>query len=165
MPIHKPVKLTKLFMALLSIGLISLAPCATAAETPGQELTRISEETALLNARKAELDAELKVLTAQSEIKKIKGSDGPAAEQPVLRGIEGIDGKLKANIAFGMTTVEGHKGETIHGNWKILSIARNAVVIAHGKEQFRLILDDETSSGNRAGSPGRGGDTLPLPGH
>jgi len=154
MPIHTPVKLTKLFMALLSIGLISLAPCATAAETPGQELTRISEETALLNARKAELDAELKVLTAQSEIKKIKGSDGPAAEQPVLRGIEGIDGKLKANIAFGMTTVEGHKGETI-----------NAVVIAHGKEQFRLILDDETSSGNRAGSPGRGGDTLPLPGH
>jgi len=118
------------------------ASAALAEQTIAEQLHRINESIALLTAQKQELELKAQVTSKQSEIALISNSDASnidRAGHPVVRAIEGADGKLKATLAFGSGVQQTVKtGEKIYGGWTVTNIAVDAVSITRGSEKVRL---------------------------
>lgn len=149
------------------IGSLFLVGGASAQTNTAEEITRINEEIAVLTAKLAKLDTEAKIAARQAEIRKLDGSSnitgntvvpsGNDSDAPVVRSIEGIDGKLRATLfnrsGGGVLSVgEGDK----YGAWTVRTIRFNSVTMARGKETISLNFGGE-SSGNQGGSAGLGG--------
>lgn len=138
---------------------VAAAPTA-AADSTADHLARINEEIAVLTAQVKELDLRLQIATKKSEIERLAGGDasGRSGEMPVVRGIEGMDGKLRATLAFGggvqQTVV---KGETTRGGWTVAEINVNAVSLVRGKEKVRLGFGNEPPPSSADASSGPGG--------
>lgn len=107
----------------------------THASTVAQELTRINEQTALLNARDKQLEVEERVRQRQINIS--GGHQSLVPVLPIVLGIEGLDGKFAARIALGGAVFLVKKGEKIRDGIVISQINVNAVEITHhGKRYF-----------------------------
>jgi type IV pilus biogenesis protein PilP len=140
---------------------LSLASCfisqAVFAAGTAEELERISNSTALLTAQKKELDLKLQVAAAQAEVDRLGGNAKSGANEdqsviPVVRGIEGIDGKLFATLSYGNGMQQTAKqGETIYGGWTISQISVNTVtLVGTGGKKIRLVFGNEPSAGRTA---------------
>lgn len=128
-----------------------LASCfagtALAEGSIAEQLQKINESIALLTAQKQELELRAQVTGKQAEIARANNSDASSidrAGQPVVRAIEGADGKLKATLAFGSGVQQTVKaGEKIYGGWVVTNIAVDAVSISRGSEKVRLGYGNE----------------------
>jgi len=133
------------------------------AENTTDELTRLSNETAILKARKAKADIELSVLQTEAEIKQRR--NGAGLDSPVLKRIEGVNGKLAATIEFEPGVVkEGCKNEVIYDGWKIVSITSSTVRMARRKEEIELTFGSGNgTNSNRDGRFTGTAGSIPLP--
>lgn len=119
------------------------------ADDPAEEIRRINESIAILTAQKTELDLRSQIAAKKAEMDKQSGATPSAlstpatspGEQvlPVVRGIEGFEGKLTATLAFGGGVQQTVKqGEKIRGGWTITQIDVNSVSLTRGRETTRL---------------------------
>ncbi|MFB0934192.1 MAG: type IV pilus biogenesis protein PilP [Propionivibrio sp.] len=146
-----------------------MSPQAWAQQSPAEQVKQINEEIAVLSARLQKLDMEAKIAAKEAEKSRSLGSLSlPSAldtaksssELPVVRAIEGIDGKLSAKlITRGGLEQTVREGEKI-GVWTIKAITVNSVVIAHGNESTRLAFGNEPP----AETSGRASGGVGLPG-
>ncbi|MDB5798433.1 MAG: type pilus biosis protein PilP [Paucimonas sp.] len=140
-------------LALLASAL-ALAPAAANAAAGGnsaaEQIARINESIAILTAQKAELELRAQIAQRQAEIDKVTGSHpggpggaaaaaGNALGLPVVRSIEGMDGRLRAVLAFNggmLQTVR--QGEKIAGDWTVSDISTGSITLTRGREIVRL---------------------------
>ncbi len=139
-------KLLSVAIALACIGVTGAARADDAAE----EIKRINESIAVLSAQKAELELRSQIAAKKAEMNKLEGTTPAAAAStpaqaptepviPVVRGIEGFEGKLTATLAFGGGVQQTVKqGEKIRGGWTITQIDVNSVTLTRGRETTRL---------------------------
>ncbi|MBP8275267.1 MAG: type IV pilus biogenesis protein PilP [Propionivibrio sp.] len=138
-------KLLSVAIALACIGVTGAARADDAAE----EIKRINESIAVLSAQKAELELRSQIAAKKAEMDKLQGTAPAAASAPapapaepvipVVRGIEGFEGKLTATLAFGGGVQQTVKqGEKIRGGWTITQIDVNSVTLTRGRETTRL---------------------------
>lgn len=137
------------------VSLVLMASCTLAAPTPvmaqqeslQEQLQRINDNIALLNARKQELELRSQVATKQAEIDRITNADISnidRARHPVVQSIEGADGKMVATLGFGSGTQQNvRQGDSISGGWQVSRIAVDAVYITRGKDRVRLAYGQE----------------------
>ncbi|MEW5890663.1 MAG: pilus assembly protein PilP [Pseudomonadota bacterium] len=133
---------------------------ASAGEGVADEIARINEQIAVLSAQVKELDLRLQIATKRAEIERLAGGGaaGMSGELPVVRGIEGIDGKLKATLVFaGGIQQTVAKGETTRGGWTVAEINVNSVSLVRGKEKVRLGFGNEPPPSPADASAGPGG--------
>lgn len=144
----------------------SVHPALAAESSIADQIREINENIALLSAKKQELELKAQLAAKQAEMSKLSGGGVPisgAELTPVVRGIEGIDGKLTATLAFGggmQQTVK--QGEKIHGGWTVAEIAVNSVTLARGSERVRLGFGSEPPAA--PSSAGGAGGPYPAPG-
>lgn len=146
----------------LVLGTVSAeVPAGTTAE----EIARINEQIAVLAAQKQKLQLEVDIASKQAEITKLAGMGAPVNTDrgvtPVVRSIEGADGKFYATLAFGNGVQQTVKvGEKIHGDWTIAQIDVSSVTLTRGRERIKLPFGNEPppAQGNSAGQ------SLPGPG-
>jgi type IV pilus biogenesis protein PilP len=132
------------------------------AETPAEQIKRINEEIAVLSAKLGEIEMKAKIAAKEEEIRKIGvagsassafGNSGRSDELPIVRSIDGVDGKLKATLLMrnggGLQTLaEGDK----FGVWTVKKISVNAVSLAKGKEVTTLTFGTDPSSQQTGGA-------------
>ena len=134
-------------------GLLLLSawlPCAAQAQSTAEQLARINESIALLNAQKAELELKAQIAAKQAEISRsgvaLPGvaaggrqrnmGDGPL---PVVRSIEGVDGKLRAILNMGGGIIQSVRpGDKIVGDWTVGEITPQSLSLSRGGEIVRL---------------------------
>ena len=131
---------------------LAVSPQAWAQQNAAEQVKQINEEIAVLSARLQKLDMEAKIAAKEAEKSRSLGSlTTPSAletskssnELPVVKAIEGIDGKLSAKlITRGGLEQTVREGERI-GVWTIKAITVNSVVITHGSESARLSFGNE----------------------
>lgn len=143
------------FLFYLSLGTVTTA---LHAQTPVESIARINENIALLNAQKAELDVKAQIAQKQAEIDRVSGANmfaaGSYQSMPVIRGIEGVDGRLSATLAYGRGSEQTVRaGEKIRGNWKVGHIDVRSVTLVRGKEQVKLTFGDEPAAAFSATVP------------
>ncbi len=161
--------------AILVVSL-SVMPSAFA-ESVAEEIARINEEIAVLSAKKTKLEMETQVETKKVELVRLRSvgtsnvnaSNPSSGDQgiPVVRSIEGVDGRLSATLAFGGGILQNVKqGEKIRGGWTVTQINVNEVWLARGNEKVLLGFGSEpqisvgspvgqTPMYPSSGSPGR----------
>ena len=129
---------------IIALALIAVchAGAALAQESVAAQLQRINESIALLTAQKQELELKSQIAGKQAEIARINNTDAiniDRVRHPVVRSIEGADGKLLATLAFGSGIEQTVKqGDRISGGWLVSKIAVDAVFITRGNERARL---------------------------
>lgn len=131
---------------LMAVALLTafVATPTFAAESIAEEIARANEQIALLSAKLKELEIRTQIATKQAEIDRITSVTGAApagqpSELPVVRGIEGVDGRLAATLAFtGRIQQTVVTGEKIRGGWTVAQIDVNAVTLTRGNEKLRL---------------------------
>lgn len=131
----------------LIIAILVLSATPAYADKTAEELLTINEQIALINARLGKVDAEVKLANKQQELSKLNGSSvGNASDLPVVRSIEGVDGKLLATLATngGITQTVGKGGK--FGAWTINKIDVNAVTLSRGTEVVRLGFGSEPAT-------------------
>jgi len=116
---------------------------AWSADQVAEEIRQLNEQIALKSARLRELEVRAQIATKQAELERTGGAasapTGQPADLPVVRGIEGIDGKMKATLAFaGGIQQTVSQGEKVHGGWSVGSIEIAAVTLIKGSERLRL---------------------------
>lgn len=127
---------------LLAICGLSFALQATAQESIPEQLQRINESIAVLNAKRQELELRAQVVAKQSEIDRMIHGDASTnarLQPPSVRSIEGADGKMVATLVMSsgqMQTVK--KGDKIPGGWTVAQVGVDAVHISRGREKLRL---------------------------
>lgn len=137
----------RLLIALLALGMTSIP--AMAQLTPAQEISQISEEVALLNARKARLVLQTEIAVREQEMSRSAGGISNLHSKefqalPVVRGIEGIDGRLSATLAWpGGTEQVVRQGEKISNGWHVSGIDVRSVNLRRGSENVRLVFGAE----------------------
>lgn len=130
---------------LIALGLIFTAPAY--ADKRAEEILMINEEIAIINARVGKADAEVKLATKQQELNKLNGSSASNTNDlPVVRSIEGVDGRLLATLATngGITQTVSKGGK--FGAWTVTKIDVNAVTLSRGKEVVKLGFGSEPPS-------------------
>lgn len=148
---------------------LALSPHAWGQQSAAEQVKQINEEIAVLSARLQKLDVEAKIAMKEAEKARSIGVMGTPSsseltkstnEKPVVRSIEGIDGKLSAKlITRGGLEQTVREGEKI-GVWTIKAITVNSVVISRGNESERLSFGNEPpaethgQSSASAGLPG-----------
>lgn len=134
-------------LVLMAAGTIVTAPPVMAQESLQEQLQRINDNIALLNARKQELELRSQVASKQAEIDRITNADISnidRARHPVVQSIEGADGKMVATLGFGSGTQQNvRQGDAISGGWQVSRIAVDAVYITRGKDRVRLAYGQE----------------------
>jgi type IV pilus biogenesis protein PilP len=139
---------------LLLAGLASVLVSAPAgAESAAEKIAKINESIAILTAQKAELELRAQIANKQAEIDKSgagsAGYAGGAGRQasagghdiglPVVRSIEGMDGRLVAMLVFSGGLMQRVKqGEKIHGDWTVADIGTHSLTLTRGREIVRL---------------------------
>ena len=138
------------------------------AQTTAEKIRAINEEIGLLNAKLQKLDLEAKIATKETEKVRLEQSivgsnqaaDRPSAadvELPVVKAIEGIDGKLVAKLGMrGGVEQTVSVGEKF-GVWTTKELSVNAVTFVRGKETVRVPFGNQPSSEYQSGQ--RGGTT------
>ncbi len=129
---------------MLLIAIMATISNSVFAETVAMQIKVINENVAVLSAKLAEMDVKAKIAGKQQEIDRlgvstgVSQTDAAAKELPVVRSIEGVDGRMLAILATGSgeikTVVRGDKV----GEWTINKIDVNSVTLAHGKQIVRL---------------------------
>ena len=117
-------------------------------QSPIEEIARINESIVVLNAKNAELEVRKQIAIRQSELEKLGGLSKIASSEeeilPVVKGIEGIDGKLFATLIYERGIEQTVKaGEKIRGNWTVTGIDVRSVTIKRGEKQVRLVFGSE----------------------
>lgn len=159
-------------VALAVLTCLALSPHAWAQQSAAEQVKQINEEIAVLSARLQKLDVEAKIAAKEAEKSRSLGSlslpvtqdaGKSSSELPVVKAIEGIDGKLSAKLVTrGGLEQTVREGEKI-GVWTIKAITVNAVVITHGNETKRLAFGNEPPAETLGASPsGAGLPGLPL---
>ena len=161
--------------AVALVAILMLGASAVNAETVAEEIERINEKIALQSAKLDDLDQQAKILAKEQEIARILATPKAGSSQglpqtdeiPIVRGIEGVDGKLRATLGMrGGVTQSVKVGEKI-GGWTTKEITVNSVTLVHGKETVRLSFGTEPasavygSSGSTWGPPAGIGSPLP----
>lgn len=156
-------------------GTLAMLLCAAPAlgQTTAEKVRAINEEIALLNAKLQKLDLEAKIATKETErqrLDQLSVSGNQATEQqntvemPVVKAIEGIDGKLVAKLAMrgGMeqTVSIGEK----FGAWTTKEISVNSVTFARGKETVRVPFGNQPPSEYQGGQRGNAASAFPATG-
>ncbi len=137
------------------------------AETAAEKIMRINEEIAVLSAQlsKAQLEEKLakSLATTSGGGSQVSAAMDVKEDLPVVRGIEGIDGKLSARLV-GRGGVEQivRVGEK-YGVFLVKTITVNSVVITRGSEVHQLSFGNEPAA-TRASTVGANGASLPSPG-
>lgn len=140
-----------------------LATPAIAVDGVAEQISHINEHIAVLTAQQKEMDLQMQIATKQSEIDRLGaaniGGAGQSAEVPVIRGIEGVDGRLKATLVFsGGIQQTVTQGEKTRGGWTVVQIDASAVTLSRGKnERVRLGFGNEppTASPSQTGIQGQ----------
>lgn len=131
------------------IALALIATCCAGATAPvlaqesiPEQLQRINESIALLNAKKQELELRAQIVAKQGEIDRLNNTETGNIDRvrhPVVQSIEGADGKMVATLAFGSGLQQTVKqGDRIPGGWVVAKVGVDAVHIARGNEKVRL---------------------------
>lgn len=160
--------------------LFSGVACAEAAKAPGtvSEIMRMNEEIQAL-----QLELKRVELQAQIAAKKAEAAPRPSAHlpapsptslppplpggvdgrgfggMPVVTGLEGVDGKLRATLAMnGEGSVIVSEGDVLPGGWRVERITESSVTVRKGKERRSLPFGREASSTQtRSGMSAPGG--------
>ena len=151
--------LKKNVVVLVVLTCLAFTEQAWAQQSPAEQVKQINEEIAVLSARLQRLDVEAKIAAKEAEKLRSVGSLSSTlmpdagkspGELPVVKGIEGFDGKLSAKlITRGGLEQTVREGEKL-GVWTIKAITVNAVVIAHGGETVRLAFGNEPPTDTRS---------------
>ena len=137
---------------------VIVACCSAAAQaqqTPAEQVRQINEEIAVLSAKLQKLEIEAKIAGKTAEVQKAETANGSVGmfggasdEMPLVRAIDGMDGKLVATLVMRGGAVQTVREGERFGVWTIKAITVNAVVIGRGKEIVRLHFGNEPSSGS-----------------
>lgn len=152
-------------MICIAVAAACLAP-PVFAESAAEKIAHINESIAVLSAEKAELELKSQIEAKRAEINKLSGGAGVSSSassvdqvMPVVRGIEGIDGKLSATLAFGGGVQQTVKtGEKTRGGWTVTQIDVNSVTLVRGSEKTRLGFGTEPQTL----SPGTASQGIPF---
>jgi type IV pilus biogenesis protein PilP len=151
----------KVMVAVFAVAFAS-SPAFAAAEI-AEEIRQINEQIALMSAKFKELELRAQIATKKAEIERIGASGSgstvgeAAAEIPVVRGIEGVDGRLKATLAYtGRIQQTVSQGEKIRGGWTVTQIDVSAVTLSRGTEKLRLGFGNEPPAAALTGPGGPG---------
>lgn len=130
---------------------------AIARDTTAAELTKLGESIAVLTAKQKKLELESQIAQKQGDLARVNGG---TVDLPVVLGIEGVDGKLVARLAFSRGSEQSVKtGEKIRGGFAIAQITVSEVVLARGNEKVHLPFGTEQPTGAR--STGASAQLLP----
>ena len=115
------------------------------AQSTAEEITAITERVHILNAQKAEMDLRAQIAARQQELDRYNGLGRfePNEDQtiPMVKTIEGSDGKMLATIAYVSGNEETIRvGDVIKGKWKVTHIDIRSVHLQRGKDKTRLYL-------------------------
>ncbi len=136
----------KIAVALLAC---CFAGAALAEGNIAEQLRRINESIALLTAQKQELELKAQVASKQAELARSSNANAASVDRaglPVVRTIEGGDGKLKATLAYGSGMQQTVKtGDKIYGGWTVTNIGVDSVSLSRGSERARLVTGNEPS--------------------
>lgn len=86
-----------------------------------------------------------------------RDNDEPRVDPlPFVRGLEGVDGKLRATLAYSngsMLVVS--VGDYLHAEWRVDRITESAVTVSKGGQKRQLVFGREvrTGAGQRSDSP------------
>lgn len=163
----------KLLVALIAAGAVSGVYAQIPVQapevpvlSPAEEIARLNEEIAVKSARLKALELEAQLAAKQSELDRASAqSNGGASNDqslalPVVRAIEGADGRLKAILALGGGVLQPvYQGEKIRGGWTVAQISVNAVTLARGRERVRLGFGSEPPAS--VGPAAQGGVQIP----
>ena len=132
---------------LLIVGIAMAAP-VHAESNSAEEIARISEEIAVLQTKLRKIEVETQIAQKQSDLSRLSGSSSTlGSSMPTVRGIEGLDGKLRATFAFGGgITQAAAKGDMLTNGWKVESIESSAVTLSRGRERRRVPFGNEPSA-------------------
>lgn len=112
---------------------------ANANENSAEEIARINEEVAVLSAKLAETEMQTKIAAKRLELEKLN-APSPISDEvlPVVRSIEGADGRLIATLITPTGALQSVvKGDRV-GKWKVSAIKFNAVSLSRGKKNIQL---------------------------
>lgn len=140
-------KFLALVLAISGSSLGLMPGLAQAQESVAEQLQRINESIALLSARKQELELQAQVVSKEAEISRIRNAgtgNEDRLSQPIVKSIEGADGKLTATLAFASGRLETvRQGANITGGWKVSKITVDAVHLKRGGQNLRLSYGHE----------------------
>src|SRR6185369_17926514 len=131
--------------ALIGIGLAAGA----AAQSPAERVRQINEDIAVLSAQLSKLELEAKIAGKEAEKSRSNGAGAPGFanqatdEMPVVRAIDGMDGKLVATLAMRGGVVQTVREGEKFGAWTTKTITVNSVTLARGKESIRVPFGNE----------------------
>jgi len=131
------------------------------AESAAERVRQINEDIAVLSAQLQKLELEAKIAGKEAEKQRSEGTGTkagflgqPLDEMPVVRAIDGMDGKLVATLAMRGGMVQTVRQGEKFGAWTTNAITVNAVTLARGKEIVRLPFGNEPPSAiNPFGQP------------
>ncbi|ACT52138.1 type IV pilus biogenesis protein PilP [Methylovorus glucosotrophus] len=131
---------------LLIIALLSSISSPCFADKTSDEILGINEQIAILNARLGKAEAEVKLANKNQELQKLSGSSLDGDDLPVVRSIEGVDGRLLATLAGsgGITQTVGKGGK--FGVWTVKSINVNSVTLVRGQKVVTLGFGSEPAA-------------------
>ncbi|MDK9702352.1 MAG: type IV pilus biogenesis protein PilP [Sulfuritalea sp.] len=140
-----------------------VSSASLAGEGVAEEIARANEQIALLSAKLKELELRTQIAAKQAEMTRIGGTgavmtSAQESELPVVRAIEGVDGRLAATLAFaGQIKQTVVTGEKTRGGWTVAQIDVGSVTLARGAERVRLGFGNEPSAppAGQAGAVGQ----------
>ncbi len=129
---------------------------------------RINEEIAVLNAQLSKAQLEEKLAKSQAAVvpggaQQANANREAKEELPVVRGIEGIDGKLTARLVGRGSVEQMVRVGDKYGVFLVKTITVNSVVLSRGSEAHQLSFGNEPPE-TRTASLGTNGAPIPTPG-
>jgi type IV pilus biogenesis protein PilP len=154
--------------------LFGLASCllaqAAMAQTPVKQLSQIEAETAVLKARHRKLEVQAQIAAKEAEIAQRnadtqRAAQTPSPQAPMLRGVEGVGGKLFATVEMpGYGLVDVGKGDKLPDGSKVLDVKVNEIVInAAGRHRMTLGIVPVSVAAPVLALDGGGYAPLPAP--
>jgi len=146
-------------VALVCIGLSIGTVAQAQAQSPAERVRQINEDIAVLSAQLLKLELEAKIAGKEAEKQRSSGASGFANpvtdEMPVVRAIDGMDGRLVATLAMRGGVVQTVREGEKFGVWTTKAITVNSVTLARGKETVRVPFGNEPpGAGNHSGAVG-----------
>jgi type IV pilus biogenesis protein PilP len=136
---------------MLACTLVHAAGQTPTDETSAEKLTRIEAETAVLKARERAVEVEAQIAAKHVEIATKRAESeriGAAAmiQQPILRGIDGVGGRLYATLELPRRgTIDVTDGDTLSDGTRVISVHPREVILRMPNAQ-RLTLTGPVSA-------------------
>lgn len=152
---------------MIAVALVGMGISVGAmAQTSAERVRQMNEEIAILDAQLKKLELEAKIAGKEMEKQRSSGTAAPSfanqttEEMPVVRAIDGMDGKLVATLGMrGGVTQTVREGEKF-GAWTIKTITVSSVTLAKGKEIARVPFGNDPPFA----APSSTGSGMPIPG-